>query len=172
VIFMAEIAFTSYKSPFGKILVASSEGGVCEITFSTDEDKFVRDVSSKFQSNIVRNDARLLSIVELLDSYFKGKPIRTHVDLDLRGTDFQRQVWSEVSKIPYGETRTYKEIAYAIKRPKASRAVGNAVGSNPVPLIIPCHRVVLSNGSLGGYAYGTLLKRKLLEMENVQGRTS
>lgn len=171
-IFMAEIAFTSYKSPLGKILVASSERGICEITFSTHEDKFVRDVSSKFQSNVVRNDARLLSIVELLDSYFKGKPIRARVDLDLRGTDFQRQVWSEISKIPYGETRTYKEIACAIKRPKASRAVGNAVGSNPVPLIIPCHRVVLSNGSLGGYAYGTMLKRKLLEMEHAQGRTS
>jgi len=169
---MAEIAFASYMSPLGKILIASSERGICKITFSTDEDKFVRDVSSRFQSNVVRKDARLLSMIELLDSYFKGKPIRTHVDLDLRGTVFQRQVWSEVSRIQYGETRTYKEIAYAIKRPKASRAVGNAVGSNPVPLIIPCHRVVLSNGSLGGYAYGTLLKRKLLEMERAQGGTS
>jgi len=153
-------------------LVASSERGVCKITFSTDEDKFVHDVSSKFHSNVVRDDASLLSITELLDSFFKGKPIRTRIDLDLRGTVFQRQVWSEVSKIPYGETRTYKEIAHAIKRPRSSRAVGNAVGSNPVPLIIPCHRVVLSNGSLGGYAYGTLLKRKLLEMEHAQGRTS
>ena len=165
---MVEIAFTSYMSPLGKILVASSEIGVCKIDFSTDEDKFVHDVSSKFHSDAVRDDARLHSVIELLDSYFRGKPIRSRVDFDLRGTDFQRRVWSEISKIPYGKTLTYKEIAYAIKRPKASRAVGNAVGSNPVPLIIPCHRVVRSDGSLGGYAYGTSLKRKLLEMERIQ----
>jgi len=165
---MVEITFTSYMSPLGKILVASSERGVCKIAFSTDEDKFVHDVSSKFHGNVIRDDARLHSVLELLDSYFRGKPIRSHVDLDLRGTDFQRRVWSKVSKIPYGKTLTYKEIAYALKRPKASRAVGNAVGSNPVPLIIPCHRVVRSDGSLGGYAYGTSLKRKLLEMERIQ----
>lgn len=165
---MVEITFTSYMSPLGKILVASSERGVCKIAFSTDEDKFVHDVSSKFHGNVIRADARLHSVIELLDSYFRGKPIRSRVDLDLRGTDFQRRVWSEVSKIPYGKTLTYKKIAYAIKRPKASRVVGNAVGSNPVPLIIPCHRVVRSDGSLGGYAYGTSLKRKLLEMERIQ----
>lgn len=164
---MVEITFTSYMSPLGKIFVASSERGVCKISFSTDEDKFVHNVSSKFHSNVIRNDAGLHSVIELLDSYFGGKPIKM-LDLDLRGTAFQRRVWSEVSKIPYGKTRTYKEIACAIKRPKAWRAVGNAVGSNPVPLIIPCHRVVRSDGSLGGYAYGILLKRKLLEMERTQ----
>lgn len=165
---MVEITFTSYMSPLGKILVASSERGVCRIAFSTDEDKFVHDVSSKFHSDVVRDDAGLHSVIELLASYFGGKPVKTSITLDLMGTAFQRRVWSEVSKIPYGKTRTYKEIAYAIKRPKAWRAVGNAVGSNPVPLIIPCHRVVRSDCSLGGYGYGTSLKRKLLEMERIQ----
>ena len=165
---MVEITFASYMSPSGKILIASSERGVCKIAFSADEDKFVHDVSSKFHSNVVRDDARLHSVIELLDSYFMGKPIKTRVTLDLRGTDFQRRVWSEVLKIPYGKTRAYSEIAYAIGRPRAWRAVGNAVGSNPVPPIIPCHRVVRSDGSLGGYTYGISLKRELLEMERTQ----
>ena len=165
---MVEIAFTSYMSPSGKILIASSERGVCKIAFSADENKFVHDVSSQFHSDVIRDGARLHSVIELLDSYFRGNPIRTRITLDLRGTDFQRRVWSEVLKIPYGKTRAYSEIAYAIGRPSAWRAVGNAVGSNPVPLIIPCHRVVRSDGSLGGYAYGISLKKELLEMERTQ----
>ncbi|GHU08321.1 methylated-DNA--protein-cysteine methyltransferase [Alphaproteobacteria bacterium] len=83
------------------------------------------------------------------------------------GTEFQKAVWAEMSKIPYGQTRTYTEIAVAIGRPKAVRAVGTACGKNPFPIIIPCHRVVAKNG-LGGYLYGLEMKKQLLDLENVK----
>ena len=88
-------------------------------------------------------------------------------DLELLGTEFQVKVWKEISKIPYGETRTYKDLAIAIGKPKSSRAVANACGKNPYPIIIPCHRVIRSDGKLGGYSApgGTAAKRRLLKEE-------
>lgn len=100
-----------------------------------------------------------------LEQYLAGK--RTKFDLKLapKGTAFQQKVWKELLKIPYGQTRSYKELAIAIGRPKAARAVGMALNKNPIPLIIPCHRVIGSNGSLTGFALGLETKRWLLEME-------
>ena len=89
--------------------------------------------------------------------------------LDLRGTDFQRQVWGELQKIPFGDQRSYREIAMAVGRPKAVRAVGSANGSNPVSLVVPCHRVINSDGKLGGYGGGLPLKARLLAMESGAG---
>ena len=90
--------------------------------------------------------------------------------MKLEGTDFQRRVWKEISKIPFGETRTYKDLAIAIGKPNSSRAVANACGKNPYPVIIPCHRVIKSDGKLGGYsgAGGVKKKKELLKLENVK----
>ena len=90
--------------------------------------------------------------------------------MKLEGTDFQRRVWKEISKIPFGETRTYKDLAVAIGKPNSSRAVANACGKNPYPVIIPCHRVIRSDGKLGGYsgAGGVKKKKELLKLENVK----
>ena len=90
--------------------------------------------------------------------------------MKLEGTDFQRRVWKEISKIPFGETRTYKELAIAIGKPNSSRAVANACGKNPYPVIIPCHRVIRSDGKLGGYSGvgGVKKKKELLKLENVK----
>jgi len=98
--------------------------------------------------------------------YLDGKRLTFDLDLDLRGTPFQLEVWSALCAIPYGEVRTYAEIARTIGRPKAVRAVGNANGANPLSLIVPCHRVVAAGGKLGGYGGGLPLKKKLLAMES------
>lgn len=105
------------------------------------------------------------NIKQQLDEYFAGKRKEFKVDELPEGTDFQRAVWAELLKIPYGQTRTYKEVAFAIGRPKAMRAVGNACNRNPLPIIIPCHRVLGSSGSLTGYAGGTDKKAWLLKFE-------
>jgi methylated-DNA-[protein]-cysteine S-methyltransferase len=102
-----------------------------------------------------------------IDEYLTGKRISFDLPLKIDGTDFQKSVWSELCKIPYGETASYSDIAKRIGRPGAFRAVGSACGANPIPLIIPCHRVVASIG-LGGFAGGLALKRKLMEIEGIK----
>lgn len=102
-----------------------------------------------------------------IDMYLKGeiKEFDIYGDLEITGTDFQKSVWQELINIPYGETRTYKEIAQKINNPKALRAAGTAIGKNPFFIIIPCHRVIRNDGKMGGFAYGIDVKEKLLELE-------
>jgi O-6-methylguanine DNA methyltransferase len=107
-------------------------------------------------------------VAQALEDYFHGNPAPfPALDLDLQGTPFQLRVWQELRKIPYGETVSYQELARRLKNPKASRAVGRACGANPIPLIIPCHRVIAGDGSLGGFSSGLARKRWLLEHEKV-----
>jgi methylated-DNA-[protein]-cysteine S-methyltransferase len=118
-------------------------------------------------SECQRNDRNplLLEAARQLRAYFAGQLREFHLPLDMQGTDFQKRVWRQVSAIPYGETRSYLQIATAIGSPGAVRAVGAANGANPVPIVIPCHRVVGANGKLVGYGGGLALKKRLLEME-------
>lgn len=102
---------------------------------------------------------------EELEAYFRGELKNFHIPLSPQGTDFQIEVWNALIQIPYGETKSYKEIAEMIDNPKAMRAVGNANNKNPIPIFIPCHRVIGANGSLIGYAGGLDIKKKLLELE-------
>lgn len=106
-------------------------------------------------------------IFNQIDKYLKGevKDFEIHDKLEITGTAFQKRVWEELIKIPYGETRTYKDIAEKINNPKATRAVGSAIGKNPFFIIIPCHRVIRSDGKMGGFAYGLDVKEKLLDLE-------
>ena len=103
--------------------------------------------------------------IKQVQEYFTLSRTAFSVDLLLKGTEFQKSVWKEIQKIPYGQTRTYKQIAQAIGRPMAHRAVANACGANPFPIIIPCHRVTGSSGYIGGYAYGIKRKKSLLALE-------
>ena len=108
-----------------------------------------------------------------LREFLEGKRAEFDLPLDLRGTPFQREVWAALLEIPYAETRSYQEIARAVGRPRAARAVGAAVGANPIPLVVPCHRVVAAAGKLGGFGGGVELKARLLAMESsrpAQGR--
>lgn len=107
----------------------------------------------------------LLKAIHQLEEYLEGKRKTFSILLDVAGTDFQKSVWNELSKIPYGETRSYKEIACNLKNEKAVRAVGTANGRNPISIIVPCHRVIGSNGTLTGYAGGLKIKSKLLHLE-------
>jgi O-6-methylguanine DNA methyltransferase len=163
------VTWASTKSRIGTIRVAATPRGVCKITLGreTAEDFFgwleqhIRHASRKPECRGLVALA-LDQIVEYLD----GQRRQFDLPLDLRGTDFQRRMWAAVAAIPYGQTRTYADIARALGRPSAVRAVGAANGANPLPLIVPCHRVVGSNGSLTGYGGGLDVKRKLLEMES------
>lgn len=117
-----------------------------------------------------KNERSKLSdkIFTQIDKYLKGevKEFDIYDKLEIKGTDFQQSVWQELIKIPYGETRTYKDIAEKINNPRATRAVGSAIGKNPFLIIIPCHRVIRSDGKMGGFAYGLDVKEKLLYLEN------
>lgn len=104
-----------------------------------------------------------------LKEYFAGKRCSFSLPWAVQGTPFQKQVWEALTRIPYGQTRTYSEVAKGLNRPKSQRAVGNAVGKNPLPLLIPCHRVVRSNGSIGGFSGGAAIKPKLLHLEGISG---
>jgi methylated-DNA-[protein]-cysteine S-methyltransferase len=102
-----------------------------------------------------------------IEEYLNGTRKKFDLPLNAEGTDFQKKVWQELANIPYGETRSYKEIAVAIKHAKAYRAVGTANGNNPLSIIVPCHRVISSDGSMGGYAGGLPIKQRLLEIEQL-----
>jgi len=161
------IHYSCFDSPFGPVFVAKTTKGVCFINLSKiSEAGFQSLLRKQFQKEAIRDDRQLKSVINELLDYFNGNKVNFKSILDLSiGTIFQRKVWGQISKIPYGELRTYKWIAREIGNFKAVRAVGNAVGKNPVPPIIPCHRVIRSDGNLGGFSSGISLKKWLLKLE-------
>ena len=165
---MDKVYYSFFGSPFlKKVFVASTEKGVCMVDFLTLEKAFLKELRKRFSGKIIRDDQKNKAVLSQLKKYLKGQLQRFDCPLDFRGTPFERKVWSELAMIPYGQTRSYKEIAQAIGHPKAFRAVGNANGNNSIPLMIPCHRVIESNGGLGGFGHGIKVKRKLLDFERI-----
>jgi len=165
---MRQLYYTIYHWKFGDLFLASTERGLCNIEFSRvkSEKKFVDFFKDKY--SISKNESVFKDLVQKLNLYFQGRPVVFDGPIDLLwGTLFQQKVWAGVKKIPYGHTRTYGQIAAQIDQPKASRAVGAANGMNPIPIIIPCHRVVQTNGKLGGYSGGLDIKDALLRLERV-----
>ena len=162
----ATITFTVTDSPLGALLVAVTDRGLCKVDLADDAIAAEWALSNEFhQAVICRDDEALAPIVtEVLGRIDGHKPDRA-LPLDVRGTAFQRRVWEELQRIPLGETRTYGEIAAAIDAPGASRAVGSACGANPVPVVIPCHRVLPASGGVGNYGLGPHRKQQLLEHE-------
>lgn len=162
------IAYSITDSPLGKLLVAMTERGVCSVEMGDTENPLVEQLQREFpKAAILRDDALLQDALQAVLDYLSGWQPHIDLPLDIRVTAFQQRVLDELKRIPYGETRSYGEIANAIGKPKAARAVGNACNKNPVPLIIPCHRVVGSNGNLTGYAFGLERKQTLLEIEKL-----
>jgi O-6-methylguanine DNA methyltransferase len=164
------ITWATMKSRIGTIRVAATPCGVCKITLGkeTAEDFFgwLERHIGQSPRKPERSGIVALALNQIAE-YLDGQRRDFDLPLDVRGTDFQRRMWAAVAGIPYGETRTYAEIAFAIGKPKAVRAVGAANGANPLPLVVPCHRVVGSDGSLTGYGGGLDVKRQLLEMEDL-----
>jgi len=144
--------FTILDSPIGPLGVTKNEeGAITEITFRP---KFDARASGGFDD-----------VAKQLDEYFAGKRKTFDLPLAPKGTPFQLSVWNELLAIPYGSTRSYQEVANAIGRPAATRAVGAANGANPIPIVVPCHRVIGANGSLTGFGGGIDVKRRLLALE-------
>jgi len=167
---MGRVCYSSFNSTWLKeVFVASTEKGVCMVDFLKSEKVFLKELKKQFSGEIVRNDKRNKEALSQLKKYVKGELRHFKCPLDLKGTPFQKKVWSALTKIPYGQTRSYQDIARAIGHPKAFRAVGNANGSNPAPLIVPCHRVIESNGGLGGFGHGLKVKKQLLDFEKSHG---
>jgi methylated-DNA-[protein]-cysteine S-methyltransferase len=167
---MNKIYYSFFDSPIlEKVFVASTERGVCMVDFLKSEKAFLKRLKKRFPGEIIRDDRKNKNVLNQLKKYLKGDLKRFDCKTDFKGTPFQRKVWSALAKIPYGQTRSYKEIARAIGYPKAFRAVGNANGRNSIPLILPCHRVIESNGGLGGFGHGIEIKRRLLDFEKTHG---
>ncbi len=164
-----------FQTPFGWAGVAVSEKGISRIVLPRKEKKAglkeLQSAKSPLTPALSREGREgvkmLKKAVKLLRKYFSGRPVSVDLPLDIRYyTPFQQAVWKAACEVPYGETRSYAWIAKRSGRPRAVRAVGNALGANPAPIIIPCHRVISSSGSLGGFSGGPGLKKKLLELES------
>lgn len=161
------IRYVVADSPLGPLLVAATSRGICRLTFDEDEAALKR----RFPNAEIRpDDGTMAPLVEGALKAIEQPANAPDLPIDVRGTAFQEAVWRELRKIPLGETRSYADVAAAVGQPGAVRAVGTANGSNPVSVLVPCHRVIRSDGSLGGYAGGLDRKRKLLEAEGA-GKT-
>ena len=147
------LQYTGCKSPFGPLLIGLEDSAVASLK-----------LAAEFLPETLPCPAAQ-DVTDQLSEYFSGTRTEFDIPLAPRGTPFQKLVWQELCRIPYGQTRTYGEIAAAIGKPGAARAVGMACNRNPIWLLIPCHRVVGRNGALTGYAGGLDMKRKLLELE-------
>ena len=166
--------YTCFESSFGWAGVAKSDQGLTRVTFGAPTEAAIKDRLRNGSHGkrglypLTRNalDPELLKTVELLTKYFNGVPVDFDITLDLgAGTPFQQRVWETALRISYGKVQSYGWIAQEIGNPNAMRAVGGAMGANPLAIIVPCHRVVRSDGGLGGYAGGLHWKRRLLTME-------
>ncbi|MEK6976075.1 MAG: methylated-DNA--[protein]-cysteine S-methyltransferase [Candidatus Thermoplasmatota archaeon] len=164
-------SWRAVRTPLGTFHVAAVDGCIVHTALpETTRDQFVREVASRFPGVAFverQSEPVLEAAASQLDEYARGK--RQDFDIPLRpsGTQFQRAVWDALATIPYGEVRTYAEVARFVGKPAAFRAVGQANHRNPVAPFIPCHRVIASGGGLGGYGGGLLLKKRMLELEGV-----
>ena len=160
------ITFTVAPSALGQVLVAATERGVCAVKLGDDANELEMILRSEFSAaEIVHDNAVHRDWVDAVLAFVAGNAPHLDLPLDVRATAFQKQVWDALRRIPYGETRSYADVANAIGQPKAVRAVAQACGANPTALIVPCHRVVAKDGSLGGYHWGVERKRRLLQQE-------
>lgn len=164
-----EIVYARMTSPVGSIWVASTEAGLCAVTLGDAQPDTLFDWLAEHvgPEQPQENTEALKPALAQLREYFSRVRRTFELPLDVRGTAFQRAVWDAVARIPYGETASYGEIAQRIGKPRAARAVGAAVGANPLPIIIPCHRVIGADGSLTGYGSGLDVKERLLRLEGV-----
>jgi len=168
------IAIDSCQTAWGWVGIASSPNGLLALTLpQPTQERALEPLLERWGESPGYDDPRLDGLKKKLQRYFEGQRVVFDEPLDLAGaTSFQRRVWLAVRDIPYGETRSYADIARQIGSPRAARAVGQAMAANPVPIVVPCHRVVGSDGGLGGFGSGLNLKRRLLEMEGTLKRTT
>jgi len=160
------VTYSIVNCPLGRLLVAATPKGVCAV-FMGDTDVVVESALSKEypRANLYRTNSGFQRWVTAIMNYFAGQQANLDLPLDIQASTFQRRVWKEIQSIPYGSTSTYSEIASELGEPNAARAVAKACATNPVSLVIPCHRVVGKNGDLRGYRWGEKRKKDLLTLE-------
>lgn len=160
------VRYTIVDSPLGRLLVAATERGVCSIAMAASDDELERALALEHPAAfIAKDDGPLRRWARAIVEHVTGDRPELALPLDVRATPFQRQVWKALGSIPYGETRSYADVAAAIGRPSAARAVARACATNPVAIAIPCHRVVPAAGGPGGYRWGAARKKALLAKE-------
>lgn len=160
------INYTIVPCSMGYLLVATTKQGICSVKLGDTKSELESILYKDFhQAELIFDSGTHQDWVKIILTFIDGNQPHLDLPLDIRGTAFQKQVWEALQKIPYGETSTYKNIANQINKPKSVRAVGNACGANPTALIVPCHRVIKNDGSLGGYRWGIERKKKLLNLE-------
>ncbi|MBT3189283.1 MAG: methylated-DNA--[protein]-cysteine S-methyltransferase [Anaerolineae bacterium] len=159
-----KIRYGTHPTPFGQAFIATTERGICKLSF--DAKDALHSLKSDLEDAVLIQDSAHTQI--LIEKIFSPKKSETPLTLHLRGTNFQIQVWEALLRIPTGDLVAYNDIATAIDSPKATRAVGSAVGKNPVPFLIPCHRVIRATGEFGKYAFGNARKKAILGYEMAQ----
>lgn len=162
---LLDVAYAAVDSPLGTLTVAATERGLVRLAYSPPED-VVEELAVKVSPRVMEQPARLDRVRRELDEYFAGRRRDFDVSLDWELTrGFGRSVLQATARVPFGDVTTYKQVAAAAGSPRAVRAAGNALGANPIPVIVPCHRVLRTGGGLGGYTGGLEAKQRLLELE-------
>ncbi len=163
---MPALYWSRCPSPWGSLRLLATEQGLCRVVLpgETGLDQWIaRHLPG---STLIEGAALVREAIHQLHRYFAGEKQPFDLPLELYGTPFQKAIWSALREIPYGQTRSYAQVAAAVGRPRATQSVGSAIGSNPLPILIPCHRVIRSDGSLGGYGGGLRMKQALLRLES------
>ncbi len=165
---LLDVGFDVVDSPVGPLLMAASDHGLCRISFDADPERHIDLLAKEFGPRVLRSSAAVDAAHRQLDEYFAGDREGFELEMDLRYTAaFAHRVLDELARVPYGETTTYGALADRVGAPRAARAVGTVMNRNPLPIVLPCHRVVGSNGSLTGYGGGLHVKEHLLRHEGV-----
>ncbi len=164
---LLDVAYTSTDSPFGPLLLASTRRGLVRVGLpNQDSDALLAELAERVSPRVIEAPAELDAVQRELDLYFAGKLDRFDLALDWQlSSGFRQRVLRAIDRIPYGQTRSYTEMARKAGNERAVRAAGTACGSNPIPLVVPCHRVLRTGGALGGYGGGLPMKQALLELE-------
>jgi methylated-DNA-[protein]-cysteine S-methyltransferase len=163
---LVDIAYTSVDSPFGPLLAAMTDRGLVTVVIDGDDEAHLDRLAREVSPRILESPARLDAVRRELDEYFAGRRTDFDTPVDWRLVrGFGLKVLEATAAIPYGRVSTYKDMAIQAGSPRAARAAGNALGSNPIPIVVPCHRVLHSGGGLGGYGGGLPMKKFLLELE-------
>lgn len=162
-----DLIYTYFDTPLGTFYAAFTRRGICELSLSCpDEREFVARLEKRFGVEPVQDDSLVRPLLRMISDYLRGVQVAWNFDIDISAaTELQQAVWKEARKIPYGATVSYGELARRVGRPRAARAVGAAMGANPLLLVVPCHRVLGADGSLTGFGCGLDVKEKLLRLE-------
>jgi methylated-DNA-[protein]-cysteine S-methyltransferase len=168
---LLDVSYDVTESPVGSLFVALTDRGLCRISYDPEPERLAEQLARTFGTRVLRVPKAVDPVVRELDEYFEGRRQSFDLPVDLRGrTDFSRAVLEKLARVPFGEVTTYGTLAAQAGRPRAARAVGTIMNRNPIPIVLPCHRVIGASGDLVGYGGGLDRKRQLLDLESADLR--